>query len=85
MTDKTIWYNTGDCYRHALVVLGPIEDSDHESIAEQCAADFHSNHDGWECSWPREFTVYADKDGLHVLFKADVDRDIEPVFGARLT
>ena len=27
-------------------------------IAEDAAQDYHGNHDGWECHWPIEFTIY---------------------------
>ena len=32
-----------------------------EYIAEDCAENYHSEHDGWEASWPLTITV-ADED-----------------------
>ena len=47
--------------------------------AEICAADFHSQHDGWECEWPLTFIIY--RDGVE-LGRLLVHRDTEPVFNA---
>lgn len=79
------WYTT-DYHGPYAIELGPGDDladpSDQEAIAEKCAKDFHSNRDGFECSWPREFTLYAERDGSAIA-TFDVDLDVEPVFGAR--
>ena len=48
-------------------------------IAEDCADDFHSNHDGWESNWPITITVVA-PDGDSATFK--VDREAVPSFYA---
>jgi hypothetical protein len=52
-----------------------------DTLAAEAAEDYHSNHDGWESSWPLEITV-ADIDGK-VIGTFSVDRDVEPVFSAR--
>lgn len=52
-----------------------------DSIAEECADEYHSNHDGWEGRWPREFTLYASKDGPPIATFI-VEREFEPTFSA---
>lgn len=32
-------------------------DFDWEYVAETCAEDFRSNHDGWDCTWPLTFVI----------------------------
>lgn len=56
------------------------DDIDQGWIAEECADDFHSNHDGWESSWPIEFKLWSDKGVVIGVF--EVDRDVQPVFHA---
>lgn len=54
-----------------------------ESLVRNAAKDYHFNHGGWEySSWPIEFRLY-DESGK-VLGTFSVDRDIEPVFSARM-
>lgn len=74
-------------YRYTTDYHGPfglkinIEDEgDLSYVAEQAADDFHTNHDGWECSWPRQFKIIGPDDT--VLGEFEVDRDVEPVFSA---
>jgi len=51
--------------------------SDHESVAEDAADDFHSNHDGWKCRWPITFVVESPEG---VIKKFSVDRETFPAF-----
>jgi hypothetical protein len=55
--------------------------ADLEYIAERCAEEFHSAHDGWEHSWPIDFHLWNESDKLLGIFI--VDREAEPVFYAR--
>jgi hypothetical protein len=55
------------------------EDRNPRYIAQDAADDYHSNHDGWESSWPIKFTVQL-QDGTERSF--NVDRDYDPVFFA---
>lgn len=48
-------------------------------MAEDAAEDFHSNHDGWETSWPLTFVIKQDG---QVLGTFEVDRDTVPEFNA---
>lgn len=81
---KTIWYSSeGDC--HPLEVDSttclhrPLEA---RHVAEKCADDFHSNHDGWERSWPRTFTLH-ETEGGPVVATFEIEREAVPVFTAR--
>jgi hypothetical protein len=49
-------------------------------IAEECAEDYHSNHDGWECSCPIDFYIYG-LDGV-LLGVCEVERETVPNFVA---
>lgn len=59
-----------ETYRH---VIG--------SIAEECAEDFHSNHDGWDNRWPVIFILANEED--NILGKFEIERRSEPVFIAQ--
>ncbi len=49
-----------------------------ENAADDCAEDWHNNHDGWEVkSWPLWFRVQLD-DGPW--YRCKVDREISPYF-----
>lgn len=52
-------------------------------IAADCAEDAHSNHDGWDSSWPLTIAVYESPypEGLKGRF--EVDREAIPHFWAR--
>ena len=81
---KTIWYSSESDCRHPLEVdstacLGRPLEARH--LAERCADDFHSNHDGWECRWPREFELYESEDGPAVA-KLLIERESVPLFTA---
>jgi len=59
---------------------------DLERLAQECASDYHSNHDGWEHrSWnngsePKEFWIWIDE---NTKVKFDVYLEYEPRFDAR--
>lgn len=69
-----------DCYGPYALKINIDAESDLGYVAEQAADDFHSEHDGFECSWPREFKILGPDDA--VLGTFEVDRDVEPVFSA---
>lgn len=52
---------------------------DPEWIAEDAAEDFHSNHDGWESSWP--VTIEISYEGK-ILGRFSVDMEARPHFTA---
>jgi len=79
-----IWYSTGDNYRYELSLNGSYDihrPAEQYDIATQCADDFHSNHDGWEASWPRIFVLYESKSGAE-LARFEVERETVPAFFA---
>lgn len=53
---------------------------DLDYIVEECAADFHSNYDGWECEWPLTLNVWNEAGKL--LGSFTVERECEPIFSA---
>ncbi len=92
MADRTVtfWYGRAeDGYesRHELTVRGAYDlsdDFDLSMLVKDAARDYHSNHDGWEASWPCVLTLAATKEGPE-LARFTVDCDVEPVFYARRT
>lgn len=50
--------------------------------AEEAANDYHSNHDGWESSWPLTFRLFKTEDGPP-LGDFEVAMEYEPVFSGR--
>jgi len=54
---------------------------DIESATSKYAEHYHNNRDGWESSWPLEFSV-ADENGKF-LGRVSVEREMEPVFYGR--
>lgn len=46
--------------------------------AEQFGEHYYNERDGWECSWPMEFTV-AKEDGT-ILGRVDIDKEDRPYF-----
>ena len=52
-----------------------------EMAAQDCAQNFWTNHDGWECSWPLNFTIYT-PDGK-ILGTFEIEQEYDPVFSAR--
>lgn len=71
-------------HRYQVTLLADYDlrdDSWNDTIAEQCAEDWHGNHDGWEANWPRVFTLYATKNGPS-FGKFEIDRETVPQFNA---
>jgi len=52
---------------------------DWELVATDLAEDYHSNHDGWEASWPLQIRIYA---GGKEVARLSVEREYEPTFSA---
>ena len=83
----TLYYNPrGDDtgHRHQVTLIADYDlndDSWNDSIAEQCAADWHDNKDGWEGEWPRVFSLYRDKTGP-AFARFEVGREYTPEFSA---
>ena len=60
-------------------------ESDHDTefmdwVVEDCANDYHSEHDGWESSWPLTLRIWTETG--EVLGDYLVERDYDPVFYA---
>lgn len=81
-----IWYSSGSEARHLVrshLATDLKSQIDQLAAARCCAEDFHWNHDGWECTWPREFSLYESEDGP-VVVTLEVDREAVPMFTASL-
>lgn len=83
----TVFYNAYEDDDEDRIQVDLIADYDlrddtwHDSIIEQCAEHWHSEHDGWEAHWPRVFTLYATKNGPPVA-RMEVEREYTPEFNA---
>lgn len=53
-------------------------------VAEECAHDYHSNRDGWDCDWPVDMVIYeyTDNEDGKELWRGTVDREAVPEFRA---
>lgn len=49
--------------------------------AQDAADNYHSEHDGWECSWPLIFSLHESENGPEIC-RFSVNREAEPVFSA---
>lgn len=89
MADRSItfWYGRaeeGYSSRYQVTVRGAYDltdESDQVSLAEEAADDYHSNHDGWEASWPITFALAATEDGPEVA-RFEIERETRPEFHA---
>lgn len=73
-----------DAHRYTVTLIADYDlrdDTWNDSIAEQCAEDWHRNYDGWEAQWPRVFTLFKNKTGP-AFAKFEVDRETVPQFNA---
>ena len=87
MTATTMWYSTDSYGDESRFEVGlprayDLDDRlDQRGLAIRCAENFHSEHGGWECSWPLVFKVYESEDGPEIA-RFSVDRDVAPLFTA---
>jgi hypothetical protein len=56
-------------------------EDDPEMVAEDCAQNYHAQHDGWESQWPVDITLLRE-DGSEIC-TCEVDREEQPVFSAK--
>lgn len=77
-----MWYSVNESnYRHECKTshLSIDRQADLEMMANQCAENFFNEHDGWECSWPIDITLYETEDDP-VVAKLSVEMEAQPVF-----
>ncbi|MBK1780608.1 hypothetical protein JHL22_05200 [Advenella sp. WQ 585] len=76
-------YNTDDDFENSYEFKCDFDchDRDPGFIAKQAADDYHSEHDGWECLWPINMTLWLPNGTL--IGKFEIDREFDPVFLAR--
>ena len=79
-----VWYCVDDSdYRNAHQLIVKDRPPHYwECIAEECADDYHSNHDGYESSWPLRFFIRESEEGP-IIAMFDVDREVVPQFTVR--
>ena len=70
-----------ESFDNGMLVSSGWSEEDMEWLAEDCAKNYHNQHDGWESSWPITITIYRLDETK--LGSFEVDRDVEPVFSAR--
>lgn len=74
------------CYEieYGRVEIDPTDEWEYEMLAEKCADDYRSNHDGWEHeSWVNDslpFILYDSK--MNLIGTFDVYLEYEPSFSA---
>jgi len=85
MRETIVWYEVDDDEPRYKITVGGSWDIavefDAESVAESCAEDYHSNHDGWEDSWPLIIALFNSEDGPEIT-RFEVDREAVPQFTA---
>ena len=64
--------------RYSLQIEGEWDELFGEAIVANIAKDAHSNHGGWESSWPLTFAIYGQDSQL--LGRYSVDRESIPHF-----
>ncbi len=55
--------------------------ADPDYLAEECAENYHNEHDGWESEWPLTFVLYETENGPERA-RMSVDRESVPSFTA---
>ena len=77
-----VFYSVDEVCEWSVYEMNTAGDSFDKYVAEECAQDYHDNHDGWELqSWPYTFSLRGTEDGpVHVRFA--VDREAVPSFTA---
>lgn len=63
--------------------LEAYSDLELQFLAEECAADYHRNHDGWEAEFPIEIYIFKKETDTECFRAFSVDREHEPRFSAQ--
>ena len=78
---KTVWYRCLTHCEESFFDFKTKEDDFDCWMARDAARDYHANHDGWEASWPLEFSLHETEGGPEQA-RFEVRREAEPVFYA---
>ena len=81
MTTRTVWYRCVTHCGESFHKLKTTRDSFDRWMAQDAARDYHNAHDGWEASWPLEFSLH-EREGGPEITRFEVQREAEPVFYA---
>lgn len=82
-----MWYSVDD-YDYKFEYnqekhLSVLNEYDQHTLAKYCAEDYHSNHDGWEASWPLNIFLYLSETDSKPVAIFEVEREARPVFYTR--
>lgn len=79
-----VWYSVEEICDESVYAMNASWDEIDRLVAQECADDYHHNHDGWECqSWPYTFALRESEDGP-IVARFTVDREAVPSFTATL-
>jgi len=81
VVDNKYFYSiddSGDCYE-IKTIFDIKEDS--EWVAQEAAEDYHSNHDGWEDTWPLNISLHLSEE-YDPVCTLKVELEFEPSFSA---
>lgn len=86
---KEVWYSIPEVCnesRYCLKLSGEVDITrpiEQEDIAEQCANDYWTKHQGYECSWPLDVNLFREEEG-ELLATVNVSMDMSPTFIGRV-
>ena len=81
MSAKIVWYRCLADGEESFYEFETTEDDFDRFTAQEVAQDYYDNHDGWEASWPLEFSLHETEGGAE-LARFVVEMEAEPVFYA---
>ena len=86
---SVVWYSVPELCeesRYKLSISRTVDITrkiDQEDIAEECAEDYYSRPEGWDCSWPQDIVLFLSERGA-ALVTVKVHMDMSPTFRGRL-
>lgn len=81
MSKRTVWYRCLTHSEESFYEFEPCHARYDRWMAQEAAGDYHANHDGWEATWPLEFSLHETEGGPEIA-RFEVQREAEPVFYA---
>lgn len=76
-----IWYRCIESDPDTFFRLDTRWDNDPEFALTDAAENFYHDHDGWECDWPRTFSLHKSEGGEEWA-RGLVDMESRPCFSA---
>lgn len=78
----TYWYSVGNSSTRYCLETNWHDVDDpvvRRWLVDECAEDYHSNHDGWEDSWPLTITLWESESSNNG-WSFEVEREMAPEF-----